>query len=256
VTDSATIDRASELEHKIDMLTAQMAFLTEEATAQRQRRTALEELQADLTPIAMTAIERSAYALDEVEIDPSDLIQLGARVASNAAMLERSLVQLEALNALVVDIVPIVNQGVGMAIERMGALEEKGYFEFAEATIGVVDKVVTSYSKEDVEALADNVVQMLDIIKDLTQPEMLAVAQRLLDVVHRQSELATGEQGDPPGLFALAGKLRDPEIRRGMGRALDTFKAVSAQPSDPSHTRTTTENTTPMEVPDANDDDR
>jgi uncharacterized protein YjgD (DUF1641 family) len=237
MTDASTLDRATELERKIDELTAQVGFLTEEAHAQRQRRIALEELQADLTPIAMTAIERSAYALDEVAVDPSDLLQLGARVATNAALLERMLVQLEALNALVVDVMPIVHQGVGMAIERVGELEDKGYFDFAEATLGVVDRVVTNYSKDDVEALADNIVQMLDIIKDLTQPEMLAVAQRLLDVVHRQAELATVGTEKPPGLLALAGKLRDPEIRRGMGRALDTFKAVSAP--DTSTTDTT-----------------
>jgi uncharacterized protein YjgD (DUF1641 family) len=228
VTDSATIDRATELERKIDALTAQVEFLAEEAHEQRRRRIALEELQADLTPIAAKAMERSAYTLDSVEIDPSDLLQLGARVASNAELLERMLAQLEALDALVVDVMPIVHQGVGLAIERAGQLEDKGYFEFAEAAIGVVDRVVTNYSREDVEALAENVVQMLDIIKDLTQPEMLAVAQRLLDVVHRQAEMATDDTAPAPGLFSLAGKMRDPEIRRGMGRALDTFKAVSS----------------------------
>lgn len=227
MTDSATIDRATGLESKIDALTAQVDFLTEEAHQQRRRRVALEELQADLTPIATMAIERSAYTLDSVEIDPSDLLQLGARVAANAALLERLLIQLESMNALVVDIMPIVHQGVGLAIDRTAQLEDKGYFEFAEAAIGVVDRVVTNYSKDDVEALADNVVQMLDIIKDITQPEMLAVAQRLLDVVHRQAELGSQTDEPAPGLFALAGKMRDPEIRRGMGRALDTFKAVS-----------------------------
>jgi len=244
VTDSATIDRATGLEGKIDALTAQVEFLTEEAHQQRQRRVALEELQADLTPIATMAIERSAYTLDSVEIDPSDLLQLGARVAANAALLERLLAQLESMNALVVDIMPIVHQGVGLAIERTGQLEDKGYFEFAEAAIGVVDRVVTNYTKEDVEALADNVVAMLEIVKDLTQPEMLAVAQRLLDVVHRQAELGSQTDQPAPGLFALAGKMRDPEIRRGMGRALDTFRAVSTPPGLESDGDATDDHTT------------
>ncbi|MFO7700298.1 MAG: DUF1641 domain-containing protein, partial [Acidimicrobiia bacterium] len=54
------------------------------------------------------------------------------------------------------------------------------------------------------------------------------------------SEMATREPEEPPGLFTLMGKLRDPEIRRGMGRALDTFAAVSTAPHRPYETTTTT----------------
>lgn len=244
MTESATIDRASELERKIDALTAQVEFLTEEAHAQRQRRIALEELQADLAPIAMMAVERSAYTLDEIEIDPSDLLRLGARVAANAALLESMVAQLESLNALVADMSPIVQQGVAMAIDRAGQLEEKGYFEFAEAAISVVDEVVTNYTREDVEALAENIVQMLDIIKDLTQPEMLAVAQRLLDVVQRQAAAAAEVPEQPPSFLALARKLREPEVRRGMGRALDTLSAVSTTPDTPKRARMVSDTTT------------
>lgn len=244
MTDAVTIDRASELERKIDALTAQVEFLTEEALAQRRRRIALEELQADLTPIAVTAVERSAYTLDGVDIDPGDLFQLGARVAANARLLEAMIVQLQSLADLAGDISPVVSQAVDLTIAKTADFEERGYFEFAAAAAGVVDRVVTNYTREDVEALGDNIVQMLDIIKDLTQPEMLAVAQRLLAVVHRQSEMATRTPEGPPGLFALMGKLRDPEIRRGMGRALDTFAAVSTAPDQAKETTTTT----PQEV--------
>jgi hypothetical protein len=92
------------------------------------------------------------------------------------------------------------------------------YFEFIGAGIGVVDRVVAAYSKEDVEALGDNVVQMLDIVKNLTQPEMLVVAQRLLDAAQRQQAAAELEPTEPPGLIALAGQIRDPEVRRGLAR--------------------------------------
>jgi uncharacterized protein YjgD (DUF1641 family) len=240
VTDSATLDRTTRLEEKIDVLTEQVQLLTVEAAAQRKRRVALEELQADLTPIAMTAIERSADTLERVQIDPSDLVQLAVRVAANADMLEGMLIQLQSLNELAADTKPIVAQGVEMAINQAAMFEEKGYFEFADATVGILDRIVTTYTREDVEALGDNIVQMLEIVKDLTQPQMLAVAQRLLDVVHRQAEMAEREpEEDPPGLIALAGKMRDPEIRRGMGRALDTFKAVSAADMPPESTKPT-----------------
>jgi len=235
VTGPATIDRTAELESKIDQLAEQIAFLTEEATAERQRRQAMEELQTDLTPIAMRAIERTAYALDGAKIDPQDLLQLAVRVAANARTIEAMLIQLESMTELMTDVKPIVNRGVELAIAAAGEFEEKGYMEFAVAGAGVVDRIVTNFSKEDVEALGDNVVNMLEIVKDLTQPEMLAVADRLLNVVQRQASAAALEPEKPPSLLALLGTMRDPEIRMGLARALNTFKAVSASESVVAH---------------------
>jgi uncharacterized protein YjgD (DUF1641 family) len=228
MTDSATLDRTGELERKIDALTEQVQFLTEEAQAQARRRRALEELQADLTPIAVQAIERSAYTLDEVQIDPSDLLQLAVRVAENAKTLENLMIQMESMTELMTELKPIVDRGIIKAIEFADELDQRGYFEFAEAGIGVIDRIVTGYSKEDVEALGDNVVDILDIFKDLTQPEMLAVADRLLEIVQRQQQIEELEPQEPPSLFGLIAMMRDPEIRRGLGRALRTFKAVTA----------------------------
>jgi uncharacterized protein YjgD (DUF1641 family) len=254
VTDTIAPDRTTELEAKIDALTVQVQFLTDEAVEQRRRRISMEELQADLTPIATRAIGNAAIALDEAKIDPGDLISLAVRVAENADLLEKAVAQLESINDLVVDVMPIVKQGIELAIEKAAILEEAGYFDFIEAGIGVVDRIVTGYSKEDVEALGDNVVQMLDIVKDLTQPDMLAVTQRMLDVVHRQGEISGETMAEPPGFLALAGKIRDPEVRMGIGRALDTLKAVSAAADDTSQ-KSEDNQPTPMEVHDATSSD-
>ena len=254
MTDTIAPDRTAELEAKIDALTAQVQFLADEATEQRRRRIAMEELQADLTPIATAAVGNAANALDEADINTADLVSLAVRVAENADLLEKAVAQLESINDLVVDVMPIVRQGIELAIEKAALLEEAGYFDFFEAGIGVIDRVVTGYSKEDVEALGDNVVQMLDIVKDLTQPDMLAVTQRMLDVVHKQAEISHDAPAEPPSLFALAGKVRDPEVRLGIGRALDTLKAVAAvteaEPEDPEENQPT-----PMEVHDATSSD-
>ncbi|MCL1597976.1 MAG: DUF1641 domain-containing protein [Actinomycetia bacterium] len=243
MTDSATLDRTAELERKIDALTEHVQYLTEEAQAQARRRRALEELQADLTPIAVQAIERSAYTLDEVQIDPSDLLRLAVRVAENATMLENLMIQMESVTELATDLKPIVNRGIVKAIELADELDQRGYFEFAEAGFGVIDRIVTGYTKEEVEALGDNVVDILDIFKDLTQPEMLAVADRLLEVVQRQQRLEELEPQEPPSLFGLIALMRDPEVRRGLGRALRTFKAVTAGEIDETEQAQANDNT-------------
>ncbi len=204
MTSPAAIDHTAELERKIDYLTDQIALLAEEATARRQSRATLAELQADLTPIAMRAIEQSAAALDGAQIDPVDLFHLAIRVANNAKLIESMMVQLESMNELIEEVTPIIGLGVELAITKAGELDERGYFEFATAGLGVADRIVTNFTKEDVEALGENIVQMLGLVKDVSQPEK------------------------PPSLIALAWKIRDPEIRRGMARALNILKAVSA----------------------------
>jgi hypothetical protein len=44
--------------------------------------------------------------------------------------------------------------------------------------------------------------------------------------VQRQQRYVEQEPEKPPSLFQLARRLRNPEIRRGMGRALNTLSAV------------------------------
>ncbi len=102
----------------------------------------------------MRAVEQSAYALDEARIDPIDLFLLAVRVANNSKLLDSMVIQLESMHELITDIAPIIGRGVELAITKAGELEERGYIDFATAGIGVVDRIVTNFSKEDVEALA------------------------------------------------------------------------------------------------------
>ena len=223
-------DRIAELERKIDVMAAQMELVAAEAREQRLRRQQWEELVSDLAPISGEAMALASRELEAVQewVEPSDILRLLRRILRNTNNIEEAMAKYESAMEFLSDAGPLTSQAFTKLLETMDEYERRGYFEFAGAGLGVVDRIVTNYSKEDVEALGDNVVHMLDIVKNLTQPEMLAVAERLLEVVQRQQRAAVLEPEEPPSLFALAGKMRDPEIRRGMGRALNTFKAVSA----------------------------
>jgi uncharacterized protein YjgD (DUF1641 family) len=88
---------------------------------------------------------------------------------------------------------------------------------------------VTSYTEEDVEALGENVVTMLDTVKEITQPDMLALVQRMIDALQAQQQVIEAEPEDPPSIFALLKKMRDPDVRRGLNRALTTLGSVTAE---------------------------
>ena len=223
-------DRIADLERKIDVMASQMEVVVAEAREQRLKRQQWEELISDLAPISGEAMALASRELENVQewVEPADMLRLLRRILRNTNNIEEAMAKYESAMEFLADAGPLTSQAVTKLLETMDEYEQRGYFEFAGAGLGVVDRIVTNYSKEDVEALGDNVVHMLDIVKNLTQPEMLAVAERLLEVVQRQQQVAALEPEEAPSLFALAGRMRDPEVRRGLGRALNTFKAVSA----------------------------
>lgn len=227
-------DRIAELEDKIDVMSAQMDLLVEELREQRLRRQQWDDLRSDLAPIAGEAMTLASNELEAIQewVQPEDLLHLLRRILRNINNIEDSISRYESFMDFLDDAGPLTSEAVTKILTTLDDFEQRGYFEFANAAFGIVERIVTTYSREDVEALGDNIVQMLDIVKDLTQPEMLAAAQRLLDAVQRQQAAAELEPAEPPGLIALAGQMRDPEVRRGLARALNTFKVVSASETE------------------------
>ncbi len=227
-------DRIVDLERKLDAMSGQLDLIAEELREQRLRRQQWDELRSDLSPIAAEAMTLASNELESIQefVQPEDMLRLLRRILRNTKNIEDGMARYESLMDFLDDAGTLTTEAFVKMMNTLESFEQRGYFEFANAGLGIVDQVVTAYSKEDVEALGDNVVQMLDIVKNLTQPEMLAVATRMLDAVQRQQAAAELEPAEPPGLFALAGQIRDPEVRRGLARALNTFKVVSASETE------------------------
>jgi uncharacterized protein YjgD (DUF1641 family) len=227
-------DRIVELEHKLDAMSGQLDLIAEELREQRLRRQQWDELRSDLSPIAAEAMTLASNELESIQefVQPEDMLRLLRRILRNTRNIEDGMARYESLMDFLDDAGSLTTEAFVKIMNTLESFEQRGYFEFANAGLGIVDQIVTAYSKEDVEALGENVVQMLDIVKNLTQPEMLAVATRMLDAVQRQQAAAELEPAEPPGLFALAGQMRDPEVRRGLARALNTFKVVSASETE------------------------
>lgn len=227
-------DRIAELEGKLDAMSTQLDIVVSELLEQRVRREQWTELVADATPLAGEAMAIASRELEDVQewVEPSDMLRLMRRILRNTNNIEDGIAKYESAMEFIEDVGPLTSGAFLKLLELFDEYERRGYFEFATAGLGVIDRIVSNYTKEDVEALGDNVVHMVDIVKNLTQPEMLAVAERLLEVVQRQQQVEALEPQEPPSLFALAGKMRDPDVRMGMARALNTFKAVSASESD------------------------
>ena len=238
---TATTPTISDLERKIDELTAQVAFLADEAHLNRRRRERWQELQHDAMPIATEAMAVVERELEDLDVNVDDLVRLIKHLVRMAPVLDRTLSQVEMYADFAHELVPIGGEAMETATSKLAAFEERGYFDFAKGAVRVADKVVTGFSEEDVEALGDNVVLILETIKDLTQPEVMAALHRMITAVQEQQRHIADEPEHAPSLFSIVKQLRDPEIRRGMARGLNTLRAVSeAETSGPTVTQTKT----------------
>ncbi len=221
--------RIEDLEAKIDALTEQVAFLAEEAVEAKRRREVWTDLQADVMPIAGDVLQVLERELEELSADVTlaDIGDLLRRFVRVAPILDQGLRYLEMMGELFSDMMPLTEHAMDVATDRLVSLDQKGYFGFAKSGLHVVDRIVTGFSEEDVEALGDNVVLILETIKEMTLPDVMDALYHMIEAVQRQQRLIESEPEKPPSLFQLARKLRDPEIRRGMGRALNTLSAVA-----------------------------
>lgn len=215
-----------ELNQKIDALTNQVAFLTEQAQIAERQRNDRAELMRDLTPIANEAFRLSVEQLEEIQeyIELSDLLHFMKRVLRNGRNFEKMLNQLESLMDLIDTVGPLADEAFGKAVESLTEMEQKGYFTFAQGGMQIMDNVVSSFTEEDVNRFGDNVVLILNTVKDMTQPEIMNFVRNTLMV-------AEGEIEKPVDISytGLMRQMRDPEVRRGLALTMRVLHVVGAQ---------------------------
>ncbi len=235
------VDRLAILETKIDLLTERMSVLADDAERRARQRAMLDELTDDVSRISGDALALATRELESLTqtADLTDTVRLLRRLVEVAPDLERALSGLSQLMELVDDLAPLGGGMMSAATERLAEAERKGYVGFARAGVGVVDRIVTNFDEDDVEQLGDNVVAILEAVREITQPEMLALLGRMVGAVRAEQHHLAVEGDPPPGFLALARQLRDPDVRRGMGRAINTLKAVSTPPADAASTTPT-----------------
>jgi uncharacterized protein YjgD (DUF1641 family) len=222
---TATETTVAELTDKIDRLTAQVEFLTEEALAAKARRREWDELKADVTPLFGEMYSYAARELAEVEpyVSMEQVAHLVKRLMRNTGTIEGMLDQLESFSELVEDVSPLTGDAFVRLMELLDGLERRGYFDFAKSGLGVIDNVVTSFTPEDADALGENVVLIIQAIREMTQPELMLMLRNTASTVREQ------EVPEDISLFGLLKQMRDPAVKRGLARALSALRTVSGE---------------------------
>lgn len=165
--------------------------------------------------------------LDQIAVLEAKIDRLSEQLAILTADATERTRRRAMVSELTGDLTSVSSDAMAKAVDLLAEAERKGYFTFATAAAGVADRVVTNFDEHDVDQLGDNVVAILQTVREITQPEMLTLLGRMVDAVRAEQDAVQFETDEAPSFWALARQLRDPAVRRGMGRALHTLRAVS-----------------------------
>jgi len=187
------------LHTKIDQLTDQVDFLSEQALDQQRRSRELDELKDDLIPIGNQLVNLTIRELEEIgsEFELEDLLYLLKRVLRNTHLILSMMDRFEALMGAADEVELLGKQVFAAAVETLDRLERSGLF-----------------------------LQTGDLLRTLSEGEALADLNRMLTAMNSADE----GKGFPPSLLALLGKLNQPETRRGLSRLLDVINALGTPP--------------------------
>ena len=203
-----TTQQIAELNQKVDTI-------LEYVNQQRLKSQALDDLVADASIIGKDVYDSTVQALDdrEVRLEPDDLRELGIRFAQNVGNFNVMLDSLGSVMDLMKDLGPIGNEVIIDGTKKLHEFEQKGYFEFLKEFGAIIDNIVTHYEINDVRMLADNVVTILDTVKNLTQPEMLSSIDTAVKV------FANMETENIPeySIFKVMREINKPEMKKAWG---------------------------------------
>jgi tRNA 2-thiouridine synthesizing protein E len=153
---------------------------------------------------------------DTQAFEAAVLTRLDAMAGELAALRERQRSQ----EALVDAVMPIVKEMMQSAVAPLDALDKQGVFRFGRELLRVGERVVKGYGPEDVRAFGDAVVGILDTVRTLTQPEVLALASDAGRVIQHAEDVA------PVGLIGMMRAARGDDVQRGMAIMLEVVRHV------------------------------
>lgn len=216
-----------DLAAQLDRLTVQVDWMAEQMRQQQIERQKWAELMQTAVPITRGAMDVATRELQDLSQDVTieDAALFARTAARSLPRMQAALEQLEGLSELAEHVTALSTPMLARLTELLQAADDKGYFSFARESAVIVDNVVTEFTEEDVRALGDNIVTIMNAVKEMTQPEVMGLVQRTALSVQEVEDTHI----EPPSFFALLKSMRDPQTRRGMARLLAMLHSVGEE---------------------------
>ncbi len=216
------------MQAQINSMNDKLNIILEEIELQRRHRREMEDLKDDLTRVAKDLYLTTVTELEEVHdhMETGDMVFLAKKLLRNIRTISKGIEQLESIKDFIEDFAPISRETILDMMQKLDEYDRKGYFEFMRQIGNGLDNVVTSFTVEDAKNLGENLVTILNTVKNLTQPDMLNSVNNAV-LVYKNLDF---EVKGKVSLFSLLKELNSPEMKRGLAVAVGFLKNLANQP--------------------------
>lgn len=213
------------MQSQIDKLNNKLDVIIEEIEHQRKHRQEMEDLKADLMRVTTGIYQTAISELEEIHDHTTgeDILFLGKKLLRNVNTLTQTFELIENAKGFLEDFAPVSRELVLDTMKKFDEFDRKGYFEFLKEIESVADNIVTSFTIDEVKALSDNVVTILNTIKNLTQPDMLNAINNAV-LVYKKLDINIEEDVSYLKLFK---ELKSPEMKKGLAFGIKYLKSLS-----------------------------
>jgi len=214
------------IQEQINQINEKLDLVLHHVNEQRLKSERLEDLVDDLSIVGTDAFRSTVGELDKrgIELDVDDIKGLSLSVLRNVSNFYKAIDLFEQVIDLSKDMGPIINEvGVDLT-HKLHEFDQKGYFDFMRELGNIMDNVVTNYSTEDVKALSDNIVKILDTLGNITQPDMLDAINNAVSIFKNIDTENIPEYS----LWKAFKEMRTPEMKRGLGFMITFLKNLAA----------------------------
>lgn len=209
----------AELNQKVDLL-------LDYVNQQRLKTNQLEDLVSDLSIVGKDIYDTAVEEFDKrmIELDPDQVTALVLRILRNIDNMNNFLEIFESVNDFLADASPIVNEVIIDFSKKLDEFDKKGYFEFLNETGRIIDKVVTHYSPDDLRQLSDNIITVLDTLKEVSDPVVMNAVSNSLKAYKNIDMNNIPEYS----VFKVMKEINKPEIKQALGFFMTFLKSLSA----------------------------
>ena len=213
------------MQSQIDSLNNKLDIILEEIEHQRKHRQEMEDLKDDLMRVTTGIYQSAISELEEIHDHTTgeDIFFLGKKLLRNVNTLTQTFELIENAKGFLEDFAPVSRELVIDTMKKFDEFDRKGYFEFLKELEKIADNIVTSFTVDEVRALSENVVTILNTIKNLTQPDMLNAINNAV-IVYKKLDINIEED---VSYLKLIKELKSPEMKKGLAFGIQYLKSLS-----------------------------
>jgi len=215
------------LELQLQTIDKKLDLISEELAVVRKQREELNELKQDLTIITKDLFSTAVDEFEDIApfVQTGDFLHLLKKILQNTRNITNVMTQFESGLDFFADVKPISKDLFNNTLEKLNGLDQKGYFQFIKELMNVADRVVEHFSEEDVKLLGDNIIIILETVKELTQPEMLTAINNAVGIYQNLDPTDTPQYS----IWKVMRELNTPEMKKGIGFVITFLKKITAE---------------------------